>query len=50
MPSLDEQEDVSWGGVKVFMTCNGLIDETVAIMRTFELFYDYEADTSLTVP
>jgi hypothetical protein len=34
MPSLDEQEDVNYGGVKVFMTCDGLVDETVAIMRT----------------
>jgi len=50
MPSLDEQEDVSFGGVKVFMTCDGVLDETVAIMRTAELFLDIHADTSLTVP
>lgn len=32
------------------MSCDGVIDETVAIMRTIELFYDYEGDTSLEVP
>jgi hypothetical protein len=50
MPMLDEQEDVNYGGVKVFMTCDGLVDETVAIIRTAELFFDIEADTSLQVP
>ena len=50
MANLDEQEDVSFGGVKLFMTCNGLIEETVAILRTVELFFDIEADKSLTVP
>jgi hypothetical protein len=50
MPSLVEQEDVNLSGVKVFMTCDGLVDETVAILRTIELFYDIEADTSLQVP
>ena len=50
MPSLIEQEDVSFGGVKVFMTCDGVVDETVAIMRTAELFLDVYGDTSLEVP
>ena len=50
MPSTVEQEDVGFGGVKVFMTCNGLVEETVAILRTVELFFDIEADKSLLVP
>lgn len=50
MPSVSEQEDVSYGGVKAFMTCDGMLDETVAILRTVELFFDTSADTSLEVP
>lgn len=50
MPTLVEQEDVAFGGVKAFMTCDGMLDETVAILRTVELFFDVEADTSLQVP
>lgn len=41
MPMLDEQENVNYGGDKVFMTCDGLVDETLAIMRTVELFFLY---------
>ena len=50
MASIEEQEDVSLGGVKVFMTCDGMLEETVAILRTVELFFDIESDTSLQVP
>jgi hypothetical protein len=50
MPSLDEQEDVNYGGVKVFMTCDGLVDETVAIMRTIQLFFDIHTDDNVSVP
>jgi len=32
------------------MTCDGMLEETVAILRTVELFFDIESDTSLQVP
>jgi hypothetical protein len=32
------------------MTCDGILEETVAILRTIELFFDPESDTNIKVP
>lgn len=34
----------------VYMTCDGVLDETVSILRTMAMFIDIQDDTNLTVP
>ena len=50
IPDVAEQEDVGFGGIKVFMVCDSLTEEIASVTNTLKMMINNQADTSMHIP